>query len=265
MRAPSLVSMSQRVYGRLLILFPTDFRAAYAAPMVQLFTDCCRAAQRERGTAGVLALWMATLGDLVTSAAAERLTGLAHHYGGKMALKRLLDVVFSGLALLLLSPLLLVIALAVRLDSRGPVLYRSPRIGRFGRPFTLYKFRSMPMQPSAAGPRYTRVGRWLRQRGLDELPQLVNVLKGDMSLIGPRPALASEVDAADAAWQSVLTLRPGVSGPAPLAGVGPGSDVQKALAINADYVRRRSIGLDLRLLAQTARRVLRPGSSGQSF
>ncbi len=256
----NIVDLSRLAYRRLLILFPADFRAEYAEPMLQLFTDCCRAAQRERGTVGVLTLWLPALRDLVGSAAAEHCTNLAVRFGGPMRLKRLLDIAVAGIMLLVLSPLLLVIAVAIKLDSRGPMLYLSQRIGRYGRPFTMYKFRSMPVRAAGnagKGPHHTRVGGWLRRRSLDELPQLLNVLKGDMSLIGPRPPLASEMDPADAAWQTVLSLRPGVSGPAPLAGVGPGSDVQRYLDINAEYARHRSFRRDLRLLAQTARMVLR--------
>ena len=114
-------------------------------------------------------------------------------------MKRALDLVVAAVGLLLLWPLFLLIALLIKLDSRGPALFRQERIGRFLRPFIILKFRTMvenavdqgPHLPTAGDPRVTRVGRFLRRSKLDELPSLVNVLRGEMSLVGPRPELSA--------------------------------------------------------------------------
>jgi exopolysaccharide biosynthesis polyprenyl glycosylphosphotransferase len=144
---------------------------------------------------------------------------------GAAAAKRALDLVGATLALVLLSPLLVAIAVAIRLDSRGPVLFKQERSGRGGRFFTLYKFRSMCgdaqvlVKPSGAivkdvdDSRLTRVGRIIRRYSLDEAPQFLNVLKGDMSLVGPRPLVRAEQDALTEEWQAQRAqLRPGLTG-----------------------------------------------------
>ena len=138
--------------------------------------------------------------------------------------KRLFDIVVAAFALFLLSPLLLAIALAVRLDSRGPALYRQTRVGRRGVSFRIHKFRTM--RDGAEGLlltlpgdlRVTRVGAWLRRTRLDELPQLIDVLQGTMSLVGPRPDVPRYVAQYPAALRDrVLAVRPGITDPASLA------------------------------------------------
>jgi lipopolysaccharide/colanic/teichoic acid biosynthesis glycosyltransferase len=139
--------------------------------------------------------------------------------------KRALDVVVATFALGALAPLLLVLALAVRLSSPGPILYRQVRIGQGGRPFRVIKFRTMVHVPgvdidpitTADDPRITPMGRLLRRFKLDELPQLVNVLRGEMSLVGPRPDVPGYADRLDAGSRRVLDVRPGITGPATLA------------------------------------------------
>jgi len=137
-------------------------------------------------------------------------------------IKRAFDIVASGLGLLALSPFLLLIALAVRLDSPGPSLYRARRVGKDGREFTLYKFRSMVVAASQLGPaitvagdnRVTRIGRFMRKSKLDELPQLYNVLRGDMSLVGPRPEDPRYTALYTSDQRAVLRVRPGITSPA---------------------------------------------------
>lgn len=137
-------------------------------------------------------------------------------------LKRLFDVAISALGLLILLPLWGAIALAIRLDSRGPILHRAVRVGRGGREFTLYKFRTMVADAAQRGPgitvsgdpRVTRVGRFLRHWKLDELPQLLNVLCGEMSLVGPRPEDPRYVALYTAEQREVLRVRPGITSPA---------------------------------------------------
>src|SRR3954471_23763718 len=140
-------------------------------------------------------------------------------------LKRLCDVFVAVVALAVTSPLLAIVAVAVRFTSPGPILHRARRIGRFGRPFTLYKFRTMVPGPASAGfgvtvradPRITKVGRVLRITKLEELPQLLNVVRGDMSVVGPRPEDPRFVEAYTPEERGILQWRPGLTSPATLA------------------------------------------------
>jgi lipopolysaccharide/colanic/teichoic acid biosynthesis glycosyltransferase len=139
--------------------------------------------------------------------------------------KRVFDLLGASLALLLLAPLMLAIAAAIKLDSRGPVFFRQQRVGRHGVPFGIHKFRSMvadapqrgPALTVGADPRITRVGRWLRHTRLDELPQFIDVLAGHMSLVGPRPELPQYVAQYPAALRErALSVRPGITDPSSL-------------------------------------------------
>jgi lipopolysaccharide/colanic/teichoic acid biosynthesis glycosyltransferase len=195
-------------------------------------------------------------------------------------MKRAFDIACASIALVLLSPLLLVIAAAVRLDSEGPALFRQQRIGRGFRPFFIYKFRTMVRNAPKLGglitvgddPRITRAGRFLRRFKIDELPQLINVLKGDMSLVGPRPELREYVDAFRGDYEQILAIRPGLTDLASLkfideAGLlAQATDTERAyrecvlpekLALAKQYVRDQSLRLDLLLLARTVRGILR--------
>ena len=174
--------------------------------------------------------------------------------------KRALDLVVGACALLLLAPLMASLALAVRLDSPGPSLFRQSRVGRGGRPFTLLKFRTMAwgtpdistadMSRQKVRP-VTRVGLLLRRFSLDELPQLVNVVRGEMSLVGPRPALPSQVSLNEARREAgVEELLPGITGWAQVNGRDDLSDSEK-VAHDAYYARNRSLGLDVRILLLT--------------
>ncbi len=194
--------------------------------------------------------------------------------------KRTIDVVVAALALVVTSPICLVVAMAVRFTSRGPVLFRSERIGRDGRPFTMLKFRSMYVDADhsrqiefnrleLAGDvgeldefslsdddRITRVGLFLRRTSLDELPQLWNVIRGEMSLVGPRPSLDWEVELFESRHLERLDVLPGVTGLWQVSGRRT-IDMRGMLEIDLDYVRRRSLGLDLKILALTVPAVLR--------
>lgn len=146
----------------------------------------------------------------------------------ELAAKRWCEVAVAVGLLILLTPVLLVIAALIVIDSRGPVLYRQVRVGRHGRPFLICKFRTMMRGADRPGvnisptndPRITRVGRFLRRSYLDELPQLLNILTGDMSLVGPRPETPEFVGLYKAADVRVLSVRPGIMGPSTLAGMG---------------------------------------------
>ena len=188
--------------------------------------------------------------------------------------KRALDVLVAGLSLVALAPLMGAVAAAVRLDSAGPVLYRATRAGRAGRPFTMYKFRTMRVRSEGRRARITHhgddritpVGHLLRRTRLDELPQLWNVLVGDMSLVGPRPEDPRYVELYSLPQRRVLAARPGITSLAALRYrdeqrllVGPGWEriyveqvMPAKLQIDLAYVEQRSLGLDLRILAATA-------------
>ncbi|MGN6443951.1 sugar transferase [Amnibacterium sp.] len=199
-----------------------------------------------------------------------------HQAGIGRAMKRLFDIVASAAALVILAPVLAVIAVLVHRDSPGGVIYRQERIGRNGEPFSILKFRSMSADADARraelgadqgkglfkmadDPRITRVGKVLRRYSLDELPQLVNVLRGDMSLVGPRPALPSEVSEYDRRELRRLAVTPGLSG---LWQVSGRSDLDWADGIRLDlyYVENWSMTQDLQILWRTVRAVV--NSSG---
>ncbi|MCX9158367.1 sugar transferase [Niveibacterium sp. 24ML] len=179
-------------------------------------------------------------------------------------MKRLFDVVCAGLALLFLLPALLVIALVVRVESRGAALYWSKRVGRRGVIFLMPKFRSMRTDtPVVAthllgdpGRYLTRVGKFLRRTSLDELPQLLSVLKGDMSLVGPRPALFNQDDLnAMRAACGVDQLRPGITGWAQVNGRDE-LPIPDKVALDLAYLQRQSFWFDLKILFITVLRVL---------
>jgi len=174
---------------------------------------------------------------------------------------RVLDVIIAAALLVLTAPLLALAALAIRLESRGPVFYRQLRVGRDGRPFELWKLRTMVPGAESMGagiyvvegdPRITRTGRLLRRFSLDELPNLVNVLRGEMSIVGPRPTVQEQVDRYTDRQRRRLEVRPGITGWAQINGRTslPWPD---RIELDVWYVEHRSLRLDLRILARTAR------------
>ena len=196
-------------------------------------------------------------------------------------MRRALDVVVALLGLLLLSPLLLVIAVAVRIDSPGPVFFRQTRIGRHGVPFRIHKFRSMTDRPVEVAAlqltvgvdaRITRIGHWLRRHRLDELPQLIDVLLGKMSLVGPRPEVPRYVALYPQELRAkVLSVRPGITDPASLqfrdenAMLARAADPEREyidkvmpikLRLSAEYVDHASLASDVRVIAQTIKVLL---------
>ena len=184
-------------------------------------------------------------------------------------MKRGFDIVLSLLALLALSPVLAAAAVAVAIDSGFPVLFRQHRVGLGGRTFAMLKFRSMVEDAAAIGPyftsdkdpRITRVGRFLRRTSIDELPQLWNVLRGDMSLVGPRPDLpvqASLYTPAD--WSLRCSVRPGLTGLAQ-ATLRSQATPEQRLAADLDYARRPGLWRDLRIIASTFGRLTGQGSN----
>jgi lipopolysaccharide/colanic/teichoic acid biosynthesis glycosyltransferase len=175
------------------------------------------------------------------------------------ALRRVLDVVGAGAGLVLAGPLLAAAAIAVKLEDGGPVLYRQQRIGQNGEEFDLLKLRTMVVGAEREGagwavdhgdPRITRVGRVLRRLSLDEVPQLWNVVHGEMSLVGPRPTLAYQVEQYSPRQRRRLEVKPGITG---WAQVNGRARLRWADRIELDvwYVENRSVWLDLRILART--------------
>ena len=194
-------------------------------------------------------------------------------------LKRLFDILASSLGLLLLGPLFLCLGIAVKVDSSGPVFYRQIRIGRNQRPFSLLKFRSMAIGSDTKGlltvggrdSRITRVGYFIRKYKLDELPQLLNVLKGDMSLVGPRPEVARYVAMYSADQLRVLSVRPGITDYASIKYFSENDMLAAAenpektyieeimpakLKINLDYVDNRTMFTDIKIVLLTLAKIL---------
>ena len=173
-------------------------------------------------------------------------------------MKRLLDVVLSALGLIMLSPVLLALAIAIRLGLGAPILFRQVRPGLRGRPFTLYKFRSLTADPDGTrsdAERLTRLGSLLRRTSLDELPELWNVLRGDMSLVGPRPLLMEYLPLYTAEQARRHDVRPGITGWAQINGRNAISWEEK-FRLDLWYVDHRGLLLDLRILALTLGRVI---------
>lgn len=191
------------------------------------------------------------------------------------ALKRLFDFLTSGALLLLLSPLLVVLAIAVKIGSPGGIFYGWKVVGKAGEPFLSYKFRSMvsnaddlkagleaanemtgPVFKITRDPRITRSGKWMRRYSLDELPQLYSVLKGDMSLVGPRPPLASEYIRFTSFQKQKLQVKPGMTCLWQVQGRNQVKDFDAWVRLDLEYIRRWSLWLDVRILFLTVAAVL---------
>lgn len=184
-------------------------------------------------------------------------------------MKRLVDIVFSVLGLLLISPVIIIISLLIKIDSKGPIVFSQTRVGKNGREFKMYKFRSMvvnaeelkeelekqnemsgPMFKIKEDPRITRIGRILRKTSIDELPQLINVIKGDMSLVGPRPSLPNEVKQFDHWMLKRLEVRPGLTCYWQVMGRND-IDFEDWMRLDVKYVKNRSFFVDIKLILKT--------------
>jgi exopolysaccharide biosynthesis polyprenyl glycosylphosphotransferase len=218
----------------------------------------------------------AAFGTAVRLSHVAELPFVEYHTGdpsiSTQGLKRCVDVLVGGFTLLLFAPLFLFTAIAIKLDSRGPVLYVQWRAGLDGKPFRMLKFRTMvdgarlaevvqidalpePMFKLRDDPRITRVGRILRRWSLDELPQLLNVLRGDMSLVGPRPEQLELVERYGEEHMFRLQARPGMTGPMQVFGRGD-LDFTERLAVEREYIENLSLGRDIRILLMTLPAVL---------
>jgi lipopolysaccharide/colanic/teichoic acid biosynthesis glycosyltransferase len=196
------------------------------------------------------------------------------------AIQRAFDIVVASMALVVAAPLMLGVAVAVGISSRGPVIFRQTRIGKHGEPFECMKFRTMRTDAQArlaallledeealaafekdfkllADPRITRIGRLLRRSSIDELPQLINVFRGDMSIVGPRPVVPEELGRYGSAAQIVLQVRPGMTGAWQVNGRNTTSYEQR-VRLDLDYALNRSLQGDISILRRTIRCVLKP-------
>jgi lipopolysaccharide/colanic/teichoic acid biosynthesis glycosyltransferase len=175
--------------------------------------------------------------------------------------KRALDVLLGGLALVLAAPVLAVCVVAIRLETHGHPVYRQRRVGRGGRPFELYKLRTMVSGAESMGKglavdegddRITRLGAWLRRTSFDEVPNLINVLRGEMSLVGPRPTVQVQVDRYDERQRHRLDALPGITGWAQVNGRAS-LPWHERIELDLWYIEHASLGVDLRILVRTAR------------
>jgi lipopolysaccharide/colanic/teichoic acid biosynthesis glycosyltransferase len=217
-----------------------------------------------------------------------RLGAVARASGPALAVKRSIDVLVSALGLVVLSPFLLLIAVAVRLESHGPALFRQVRLGKNGQPFTFYKFRTMVdgndpslhrryverliTRPSEElkgdtgsfkiehDPRVTKVGGFLRRTSLDELPQLLNVLNGEMSLVGPRPPLVYEAELYSERASRRLECTPGITGLWQVSGRCL-TTFDEMVELDIEYIESWSLGLDMAILARTLPAVINGGGA----
>ena len=200
--------------------------------------------------------------------------------------KRFFDIACSAVVLILFSPLFMLTALLIKLEDGGPVFYRGARVGRNGEKFRMFKFRSMVMNadriggPSTADddPRITKTGKFLRKTKLDEIPQFINVLTGDMSIVGPRPEVEHYVNMFTQEERAILSVRPGITDYASIWNPDEGSvlagsaDPEKAymekirpekIRLQLKYVRERSLGVDLKIILLTIRAVAGKGAPAE--
>lgn len=210
----------------------------------------------------------------------QKYANMLHARRATLCIKRAFDILLSLLLIALFSPVLLCLAIAVKADSKGPVFYRQTRVGRLGKDFRIFKFRTMVQDADKRGPavtvgadsRITRVGRAIRKCRLDELPQLFNVLCGDMSFVGPRPEVPKYVQAYQPVWRATLLLRPGITAPSSiafrnedeiLAAYPQDPDrayielvLPRKMEMNLAYLENLSLGYDLKTMWRTVAAVL---------
>jgi exopolysaccharide biosynthesis polyprenyl glycosylphosphotransferase len=270
--------LDERVSGACGGRFPDRVIVCTQDVHEELLTDTMRFCRRHRIKLSVVPPLRGMFGTAVRLTHVAELPVVEYHTWdtsqSTLTLKRCFDIAVASVGLLVTSPLLLLAAIAIRLDSRGSILYVQDRAGLDGHPFRMLKFRTMvadaddrrcdvvqlealadPMYKLRADPRVTRVGRVLRRWSLDELPQLVNVLRGEMSLVGPRPEELALVERYRPEHHFRLQVVPGMTGPMQVFGRGD-LDFDERLAIEREYLENLSLGRDLRILALTVPAVL---------
>jgi undecaprenyl phosphate N,N'-diacetylbacillosamine 1-phosphate transferase len=179
-------------------------------------------------------------------------------------MKRILDLLVTLPAVVLMLPVFIVLTIAIKLSGKGPVIFRQERAGKNGKPFMFYKFRTMrfdvdpfgPSPKSKDDPRLTKIGKLMREYSLDELPQLFNVLKGDMSIVGPRPLYISQMTEWDERQKKRLIVKPGLTGLAQISGRGEITREEK-LELDVKYVETAGFWLDLKIILKTIAQVFR--------
>jgi len=177
-------------------------------------------------------------------------------------MKRLLDILISLPSIILLSPVLVFIILAIKLTDKGPAVFKQQRAGKNAKPFTFYKFRTMktdadpfgPSPKSANDPRLTKIGKFLRESSLDELPQLLNILKGDMSIVGPRPLYLEQIEEWNEREKKRLLVKPGLTGLAQISGRAELTKEEK-LELDVQYVEAASLLLDIKIILATFKQI----------
>ena len=180
------------------------------------------------------------------------------NYQMKSLIKRISDLLITFFSLIFVIPLFLLIAILIKLDGNGPVFFRHTRIGKDGRPFKMWKFRTMVQNASQKGPsltatndmRITRVGKYLRRISLDELPQIINVMKGEMSIVGPRPEIPEIVSTYTPEQKKALTIKPGITGLSQISGRDD-LPIDVKLNYEIEYVERFSFTLDCKIVFKT--------------
>lgn len=184
-------------------------------------------------------------------------------------MKRAFDILVSVLILIPALPFLLLITLLIKIESKGPVIFKQERVGRFGKIFSIYKFRSMVVDAAKQGPyftqngdpRITRIGRFIRKTSLDELPQIINVLCGDMSLVGPRPDVpVQRSNYTEAQWNKRNSVRPGITGLAQ-ATLRSAATLEERTSLDLEYVDNVSLGYDIWVILMTIKQVLFKGGN----
>jgi undecaprenyl phosphate N,N'-diacetylbacillosamine 1-phosphate transferase len=178
-------------------------------------------------------------------------------------LKRIFDICMAAAACIILAPILLLAFAAIRLSSSGPAVFKQQRAGKDGKPFTFYKFRTMkvdvepfgPSPKSGQDPRLTRAGKFLREYSLDELPQLFNILKGDMSIVGPRPLYLSQMAEWNERQKKRLLVKPGLTGLAQISGRGEITHEAK-LELDVEYVEKASLWFDIKIIFKTFTQII---------
>ena len=184
-------------------------------------------------------------------------------------IKRLMDIMLSAIGLIILSPILLVVAILIKIDSKGPIFFKQKRVGLYGKEFDMYKFRSMvvnaeelkeklekqnemsgPMFKIADDPRITKIGKFIRKTSIDELPQLWNVIKGDMSLVGPRPSLPKEVAQFEPWMEERFKVKPGLTCYWQVGGRN-NIDFENWMKLDIKYVKERTLAIDIMLIFKT--------------
>lgn len=202
----------------------------------------------------------------------ERVSGCEEDIGRKYCyniIKRIMDIVFSILGLIIFSPIFLIVSILIKLESEGPIIFAQERVGMKGKTFKMYKFRSMvvdaeelkeklkeqnemdgPMFKMKNDPRVTKVGKFIRKTSIDELPQIINVLKGEMSLVGPRPSLVKEVEKFEPWMLRRLDVKPGLTCYWQVSGRND-IDFENWMRLDVKYVEERNIWIDLKLIFKT--------------